>query len=84
MTLTGLGDAGAHSPPQLNLNTDRAGLSFGLVQRAGPVVDLNKSSPRSRTRMRLSSEFGGEAGVTGVLTDTVQPNRVVTYGETTD
>lgn len=34
--------------------------------------------------MLLSSVFGGEAGVTDVLTDTVQPNRVVTYGETTD
>jgi hypothetical protein len=34
--------------------------------------------------MRLSSVFGGEAGVTSVLTDTVQPNRAVTYAETTD
>jgi hypothetical protein len=34
--------------------------------------------------MRLSSVFDGEAGVTSVLTDTVQPNRAVTYGETTD
>ncbi len=42
VTLTGLGDAGAHSPPQLNLNTDRAGLSFGLVQWAGPVGDLEQ------------------------------------------
>ena len=34
--------------------------------------------------MRLSSVFGGEGGVSSALTDTVQPNRAVTYGETTD
>ena len=72
------------SPPQLNLTPTASATPLDSFNGRARGVIGARSSPRSRTRTRLSGVFGGESGVTSVLKDTVQPNRAVTYGETND
>jgi len=75
MTLTGLWEADARFA-LLNLNTDRAGLSFGIIQWAQKPGRLAEvlSAFHSADAARFSNVFGGDSAATGLLAHVAQPN----------
>src|ERR1019366_540207 len=87
MTLTGLWEANALFA-LLNLNTDRAGLSFGVIQWAQKPGRLEEilSAFRDADADRFISSFGGESAATGLLAHVAMPHGGVdaASGETTD
>lgn len=86
VTLTGLWEAGAKFA-RLNLNTDRAGLSFGLIQWAQAPRRLNEilAAFRAADAARFNRTFGEEATAAALLAHTAKPNGGVdTSGQTTD
>ena len=87
MTLTGLWEANARFA-QPNLNTDRAGLSFGVIQWAqkpGRLLEILKAF-HNADAARFSAVFGGDAAGVGLLAHVAKPNGGVdlTSGVTTD
>jgi peptidoglycan hydrolase-like protein with peptidoglycan-binding domain len=73
MTLTGLWEADARFA-LLNLNTDRAGLSFGVIQWAqkpGRLAEI-LSAFQSADAARFSNLFGGDATASGLLAHVAQ------------
>ncbi len=75
MTLTGLWEADARFA-LLNLNTDRAGLSFGIIQWAQKPGRLKEvlSAFHGADAGRFSDLFGGDAAAAGLLAHVAQPN----------
>ncbi|SPE43472.1 N-acetylmuramoyl-L-alanine amidase domain/peptidoglycan binding domain protein (fragment) [Candidatus Sulfopaludibacter sp. SbA3] len=87
MTLTGLWEANARFA-LLNLNTDRAGLSFGVIQwaqRPGRLKEI-LTAFHDADGDRFSNTFGGEVAAAGSLAHVAKPNGGVdpASGKTTD
>ncbi len=87
MTLTGLWEANARFA-SLNLNTDKKGLSFGLIQWAQKPGRLNEivTAFRDADRDRFHSTFGGETAAEGLILHTARKNGGIdpVSGVTTD
>jgi hypothetical protein len=86
MTLTGLWEADARFA-LLNLNTDRAGLSFGVIQWAQKPGRLSEllSAFHAADAARFSNLFGGDSSAAGLLAHVAQANGGVDVsGATTD
>jgi peptidoglycan hydrolase-like protein with peptidoglycan-binding domain len=87
MTLTGLWEADARFA-KLNLNTDHAGLSFGVVQWAQKPGRLSEvlSAFHAADAGRFSNLFGGDNAAAGLLVHVAQANGGVdpVSGVTTD
>lgn len=86
MTLTGLWESSARFA-RLNRNTDRAGLSFGLIQWAQAPGRLHEilQAFHDADASRFSSVFGGPAVSDGLLAHTSKPSGGVdNSGQTTD
>ena len=75
MTLTGLWEANARFA-LLNLNTDRAGLSFGIIQWAQKPLRLKEilSAFHSADTARFNNLFGGDSAAAGLLTHVAKAN----------
>ena len=73
MTLTGLWEANARFA-SLNRNTDKQGLSFGLIQWAQKPGRLNEivTAFRNADPARFHSTFGGETAAEGLLRHTAR------------
>lgn len=73
--LTGLWECNARFP-LLNLNTDRAGLSFGLIQWAQKPGRLTEilTAFRDADAARFETCFGGHDVATGLLAHVAKPN----------
>ncbi len=73
MTLTGLWEANARFA-SLNLNTDKKGLSFGLIQWAQKPGRLNEivTAFRKADSDRFHSTFGGETAAEGLIQHTAK------------
>jgi len=86
-TLTGLWEANARFA-LLNLNTDRNGLSFGIIQWAQKPGRLQEvlSAFYSADAARFSNLLGGDIAAAGLLAHVAQPNGGVdpVSGATTD
>ncbi len=87
MTLTGLWEADARFA-LLNLNTDHAGLSFGVIQWAqkpGRLAEI-LSAFHTADAARFSTLFGGDAAAAGLLAHVAKANGgvVPASGATTD
>jgi hypothetical protein len=86
-TMTGLWEADARFA-LLNLNTDRAGLSFGIIQWAQKPGRLREilSAFHSADAARFSGLFGGDSAAAGLLAHVAQANGGVNpvSGVTTD
>lgn len=86
MTLTGLWESSARFA-RLNRNTDRAGLSFGLIQWAQAPGRLHEilQAFHDTDAARFSAVFGGPEAAGGLLAHTLKPNGGVdNSGQTTD
>lgn len=86
MTLTGLWESSAQFS-RLNRNTDRAGLSFGLIQWAQAPGRLHEilQGFHDADPTRFSNVFGGPEASNGMLAHTAKPNGGVDKsGQTTD
>jgi peptidoglycan hydrolase-like protein with peptidoglycan-binding domain len=86
MTLTGLWEADARFA-LLNLNTDKAGLSFGIIQWAQSPGRLKEvlAAFQGADAARFSSLFGGDTAAAGLLAHVAQANGGVDVsGATTD
>ncbi len=87
MTLTGLWETNARFAA-LNRNTDRAGLSFGLIQWAQKPGRLNEivAAFHDADAERFHSTFGGGSAAEGLLAHTAKKNGGVdpNTGVTTD
>jgi len=87
MTLTGLWEANARFA-LLNLNTDQAGLSFGVIQWAQKPGRLREilSAFQSADAARFSDLFGGDSAAAGLLAHVAQAHGGVdrVSGVTTD
>jgi hypothetical protein len=87
MALTGLWEANARFA-LLNLNTDQAGLSFGVIQWAQKPGRLKEilSAFRDADAERFNNSFGGDGAAAGLLTHVTKPHGGVDLasGETTD
>jgi hypothetical protein len=87
MTLTSLWEANARFA-LLNLNTDKAGLSFGVIQWAQKPGRLNEilSAFQNADAARFSNLFGGDAAAAGLLAHVAQAGGGVdpVSGVTTD
>ena len=84
MTLTGLWEANARFA-LLNLNTDRAGLSFGIIQWAQKPGRLKEilSAFQGADAGQFSNLFGGESAAAGLLAHVAQANGGVDPGGAT-
>jgi hypothetical protein len=87
MTLTGLWEANARFAA-LNLNTDKKGLSFGLIQWAQKPGRLNEivTAFRNADPGRFHSTFGGQTAAEGLIQHTAKKSGGVdpVSGLTTD
>jgi peptidoglycan hydrolase-like protein with peptidoglycan-binding domain len=87
MTLTALWETSGRFA-RLNLNTDRAGLSFGLIQWAQKAQRLNEIlvALRDADTARFNRTFGGMDTAAGLVTHTAKPHGGVDpgTGKTTD
>lgn len=86
MTLTGLWETAARFK-RLNLNTDKAGLSFGVIQWAQKPGRLNEilSAFHGADAVRFANLFGGDSAAAGLLAHVAQANGGVDQaGVTTD